>query len=256
MESNVQAVAQTLMRARKTHRQADAHGSAEWVLDSADEACAVQDAMGRELDWWHDGVPGYWKTGAANLQALQTSSPLPDAGIWSSGRDVQSWPMHQRGVESEIAFRTARAVTAQEAATLDADTACGVIDAMTVAIELVDFRWQQQMGAPEWLKLADLQSHGALVLGAWIPFAARDWSAQICRTVIGDQAEVRRTGTHSLGDPTLVLPGWLRHATARFGTVPAGTVVTTGTWVGLLFAHAGDLVRTEFDGIGAVSVRV
>ena len=49
---------------------------------------------------------------------------------------------------------------------------------MAVSIELVDSRWQQGVQAPALLKLADLSSHGALVLGEWIPFAARDWAAQ------------------------------------------------------------------------------
>jgi 2-keto-4-pentenoate hydratase len=38
--------------------------------------------------------------------------------------------------------------------------------------------------------------------------------------------------------------------------LPAGTVVTTGTWCGLLPARAGDEVEVQFDGIGAASVRL
>jgi hypothetical protein len=46
-------------------------------------------------------------------------------------------------------------------------------------------RWQQGVEAPGQLKLADLQSHGALVLGDWVPFAPRDWMAQSCSVRIG-----------------------------------------------------------------------
>ncbi|MET0349600.1 MAG: fumarylacetoacetate hydrolase family protein, partial [Rhizobacter sp.] len=72
---------------------------------------------------------------------------------------------------------------------------------------------------------------------------------------IGDSATEYR-GTHSCGDPTWVLPEWLRHATADGGMVPAGTVVTCGTWCGLLIAQPGELVSVEFDGIGKASVQV
>ena len=52
------------------------------------------------------------------------------------------------------------------------------------------------------------------------------------------------------------MPQWLRHVTQAYGTVPAGTVVTTGSWVGLLKAAARDLVEVEFDGVGRVSVQL
>jgi len=38
--------------------------------------------------------------------------------------------------------------------------------------------------------------------------------------------------------------------------IGAGTVVTTGTWVGVLDAAAGDLVQVEFDGIGSAEVQL
>ena len=44
------------------------------------------------------------------------------------------------------------------------------------------------------------------------------------------------------------------HATRDGGVVCAGTVVTTGTWVGVLDAAAGERVRVEFDGIGEAEV--
>jgi 2-keto-4-pentenoate hydratase len=96
-----------------------------------------------------------------------------------------------------------------------------------VSIEIVDSRWQQGVEAPALLKLADLQSHGALVLGDWLPFAPRDWTAQSCTVRIGSGAAQEFRGTHSMADPAWVLSAWLRHATRDGATVPAGPVVTT-----------------------------
>ena len=49
---------------------------------------------------------------------------------------------------------------------------------------------------------------------------------------------------------------WLRHATRDGAVVAAGTVLTTGTWCGMLQAQAGDAVTVEFDGIGAAAIQL
>ena len=63
-----------------------------------------------------------------------------------------------------------------------------------------------------------------------------------------------RTGTHALGDPAWLLPIWLRHATRHGDVVPAGTVVTTGTWAGVVPATQGDAVEVAFEGIGRATL--
>ena len=255
MNDNAQAVKNALLQARTQHQQRDS-GDSGLHLNGIQEAYAVQWAMGQALDWWQDGVPRYWKAGTPSTAGPVTCAPLPDAGVWASPADARACPMHARGIEAEIALRLKAPVTVQQARDLDVDAARQLVDAMCVAIELVDFRWQQGMQAPDWLKLADLQSHGALVLGDWVPYAPRDWSQQTCHTQVGLQPLVRMQGTHSLGDPTLLLPQWLRHATQQAGTLPAASLVTTGTWVGLLLGQPGDSVCVQFDGIGQASVQL
>jgi len=73
---------------------------------------------------------------------------------------------------------------------------------------------------------------------------------------IGAQGAQAFVGTHAMADPAFVLPAWLRHATRHGAVVAAGTVVTTGTWCGILHARAGDTVDVRFDGIGAARVRL
>jgi 2-keto-4-pentenoate hydratase len=61
-------------------------------------------------------------------------------------------------------------------------------------------------------------------------------------------------GRHALGHPAAVLPAWLRHATqgiqGETRVVRAGTVVTTGSWVGTLPVQRGDTVEVDFAGLG------
>lgn len=218
-------------------------------------AYAVHDALGHALGLFGDGVPRHWKSGGPSRDRPLAHAPLPDDGVWPSPADGRQRPWRLRGIEAEVALRLARAVTPADAATLDAEAAAAWVDAMAVAIEVVDSRWAEGLQAPALSRMADLQSHGALVLGAWQPFAPRDWAAQALTVTVGAQAPRRFTGTHSLADPAWVLPALLRHATRHGGTVAAGTVVTTGTWCGVLHAAAGDLVRVVFDGLGEAEVR-
>ena len=131
-----------------------------------------------------------------------------------------------------------------------------LIDAMTVSVELVDSRLEQAAEAPALLRLADSQSHAGLVLGDWVPYVRQPWHQQVCEIYIDDEAPQEHMGTHSLEDPAWLLPTWLRHLTRHGGTVPAGTVVTTGTWNGVNVVQPGTRVAVTFPGIGSVSMRV
>lgn len=248
-------VADALLKARRDRRPADAAPLATGLLDAAD-AYAVQALVAQGLQPNHPGFARYWKSGGPSREATATHAPLPTAGVWSSPADARGWPCNMRLIEIEIALRLGGDVSPAQAAGLSHEPAAALVDAMAVSIELVDSRWQQGTQAPALLKLADLQSHGGLVLGEWIAFAQHDWSAQKAAVQIGAAAPLEFVGSHSMRDPTWVLPAWLRHATRDGHTVPAGTVVTTGTWCGMLPAAAGDLVTARFEGIGEASLQL
>ncbi len=245
--------ARRLVAARQTYMPQPA--TAACPLDTAG-AYAAQDAVAQSFGWFNAGAPRYWKSGGASRDAVMTHAALPPEGVWQSPATASNWPFRLRGVEAEVALRLGQDVTPDRARALDLEQATALVDAMCVSIEIVDSRWQDGLNAPALAKLADLQSHGALVLGDWQPFAPRDWSAQVCRVQIGAEPILERCGTHSMGDPAYVLMAWLRHATRNGELVAAGTVVTTGTWVGILDAQAGDLVRAEFPSIGAASIQL
>ena len=70
------------------------------------------------------------------------------------------------------------------------------------------------------------------------------------------EAVFERIGTHPLGDPAWLLTSWLRHATRNGDSIAAGTVVTTGSWVGMLPVRRGEQVDVRFDDIGEAHVRL
>ena len=245
-------IADALVRARRTGRPVNADG---FLIADASQAYRVQALVAQALGWFGAAAPRHWKSGGASRDTTLTHAPLPPAGVWPSPADAAAWPLRWRGVEAEIALRLGCDVDRTLAQTLTAETAAPLVSAMAVSIEIVDSRWQQALDAPVWHKLADLQSHGALVVGEWQTLRAVDWASQRCELHIGARAQTFM-GTHPLGDPTWLLPQWLRHATRQGDVLLAGTVVTTGSWCGLPLAQAGDAVRVRFDGLGEASVQL
>lgn len=225
-------------------------------VGDAEQAYGVQDRVAGAMGWFETKEPGHWKSGGPSREAVLTHAPLPPPGVRSSPANYSDMHFNAPGIESEIALRLGEAVTPERAASLTPETAAALIDAMTVSIEIVDSRWKDPAKATALLRLADQQSHGALVLGEWVPYAARDWMTERCETRIADRALDVRTGTHSLRDPAWLLPIWLRHVTRDGATMPAGTVVTTGSWVGVLPVSKGDTVVVEFPGIGRAEARL
>jgi 2-keto-4-pentenoate hydratase len=255
MSSPVPTVAEALVTARRQQRPADA-GPLEALLQEPEQAYQVQDAVARALGWFDATGPRHWKSGGPSRSAPLTHAGLPPQQVWPSPADARAGLFNLRLIEAEVALRLARAVTPADAQAFDPATAPQWLDGMAVSIEIVDSRWQQARTAGALLKLADQQSHGGLVLGEWQAFAARDWAQQSCAVQIGSAAPQVFRGTHSLEDPAWLLPVWLRHATRHGATVPKGTIVTTGTWCGLLEARKGDRVRVVFEGIGEAEVQL
>lgn len=249
----VDRVVEALVQARLSRQPARA---VQLPLQDAAAAYAVQDGVARALGWFAGRRPAHWKSGGPSRESVLTHAPLPPDGVWTSPADARRWPFRQRGIEAELALRLRQDVDATIAARLDLHSAAALVDAMCVSIEIVDSRWLEGVDAPALHKLADLQTHGALVLGEWVAVESRDWSRQICRVTIGERPVAEFGGSHSLADPLYVLPQWLRHATRDGDGVPSGTVVTTGTWCGLLEAVPGDHVVAEFPGIGRAEVRL
>ena len=226
-------------------------------LADAAAAYAAQAQVARELGWFGGATPRHWKSGGASREAVITHAPLPPAGVRASPVHAGPWPFTPLGIEAEVALRLREPVDAARAAALDLAGARALIDAMAVSIEIVASRWEEGPQAPTLAQLADLLSHGGMVLGPWVAFdATRDWAAQVCRVRLGLRRELVLQGSHSLADPAFVLPAWLRHATRDGAVLAAGSVVTTGSWCGLLPAQIGDDITVAFDGIGQAQLRL
>jgi 2-keto-4-pentenoate hydratase len=255
----IDTIAQTLLQARRTGIPADATPF-DGQLQSIAQAMEVQRIVLEALAPEQAPVSRNWKSGGPSRTDPILHAPLLDSGILKSPAQASERHFNLRLIEIEIGFKIKQAVTAAQAATMTQEQGHALIEAFAVTIEIVDSRWIQGNDTPALLKLADMLSHGALVTGQWLPYGDqemhRDWSKQRCTVKIGSQPALEFVGTHSMQDPRWVIPEWLRHATAGDRVLPAGSVVTTGSWSGVPAAKAGDLVVGQFDGIGTVSVQL
>lgn len=246
-------VVESLARAHAGGPAADDQAFREGI-SSVEQAYAIQARLYAAVAG-APGVPRYWKSGGPTRSDPMRHAPLPPAGVRPSGAGVEGLHLRNRWIEAEVALRLGCDVAPAGAQALTEEEAGKLVDGMAVSIEIVDTRWAGGRSAPPLLKLADLVVHGALVLGEFMPFSPRDWAQQECRVRVGTADWQVFRGSLGIADPAWVLPHWLRHVTRNGATVPAGTVVSTGTWCGLLDPAAGDRVTAEFPGIGVASVQ-
>lgn len=243
-----------VLRALHEAHQSGVAADASAVCDEVDVLVVLQHSAAAE-GWKLGCAPAYWKSGGPSPSQPLFHAPLPRHKVLTSESAQRPARIRQpactlHGVEAEIALRLGRRVDLAQALALTPDSVHEVVDAMTVAIEWVDSRWRQNLQAPLRLLQADRLSHGALVLGQqWLPYRRRDWSAQRCTVQVDAEPAQEFKGSHPLGDPSAVLLSWLRHATSRWGSVEAGSVVTTGSWTGIVQARAGSRVGVAFDGL-------
>jgi 2-keto-4-pentenoate hydratase len=224
------------------------------------DAYSVQDNVAQQLGWSAATPAAHWKAGAPARTAAVTAAPLDPHWVRAIGQPCPALPWPLLGLEAEVALRLGRSVTPEQARDLRPEAAGAWVQDMCIAVECVASRWAEALAAPELLRMADHQSHGALLLGPWQPYRPLDWARMAWRLSQPGSADAAGIGGHSLADPAWLLPGWLQHLTRRGDTVPAGTVVTTGAWGGLhplsAAARAGAPLGLSFAGLGELTFSV
>jgi 2-keto-4-pentenoate hydratase len=254
-DTTLTALADALLLARATGRRADPSPFAHALTEPAD-AYRVQDHIARTLDWFPDATaPRTWKTGAASLDGPASHAALPRCDVHNGHAELQLPPGSYAGVEAELAFRLRDDTHADDTAGLTPEQVLALFTDIAVAIEVVGSRWAGT--APPLLGLADQLSSRALVLGNWVPRFAVPWGAQPCSVRVGSRPALEVVGSHPLKDPSLLLQRWIQHAArAHGGRLPAGSIVTTGSWVGVVPVMAGQTVEVEFAGIGNAALHL
>jgi 2-keto-4-pentenoate hydratase len=214
---------------------------------NAQDAYAIQDEIGRLLG----GPVRAWKVGAPDSRTEPNAAPI--YALLASPARIAAAPTHLIGVEAELAAVFAQALPARDQAYSEAEVMAAVQE-VKVTIEVCESRLADWQAADDLTKLADHQLNFALVTGEGTrDFSKLDFAALTVCTRINGKAAKTGTGTHAVGNPMRLLT-WLANHVRRRGGMAAGTVVTTGAWLGLHPIAPGDEVMVEFPAIGSARV--
>lgn len=222
----------------------------EHLPANAAEAYAVQDAIGALLEADGAAIRG-WKVGAPNAKAVPTAAPIYE--VLSAPARIPASRLNMIAIEAEIAYRIGADLPPRTGGYRDEEV-LSAVSGLCVAIEVCDSRLADWQAASDLAKLMDHQLNYALVIGTMRPDPTGvDFRRQPVRTRIDGRLEKEGVGCHALDDPRALLP-WLAGHAARHGGLRKGSVVTTGSWLGMHFAKPGAEVVVEFPGIGEAAV--
>ena len=106
-------------------------------------------------------------------------------------------------------------------------------------------------------QLADLQSHGALVLGPASGFSPQQLDLRTLQAhlTFNSQVAASAVGGNPAEDVWRMLARLAQHCVQRGQPLRAGQIVTTGSSTGMLFSPEGASVVAELAGIGRVELQ-
>jgi 2-keto-4-pentenoate hydratase len=211
------------------------------------DAYEIQDAVTRQLG---EAVGG-WKIGVASPATAAFCAPIYARMIRPSPACYEPEELRLIGIEAEIAFCLGQDLLPRPAAYNRDEVAAGT--ALHPAIEVVDSRYADFRSLDRPSILADNFSNGGLVFGT----AIREWNAldlgdtRITVTEDGEPFADSRGG--AARDPLGALVEFVNLMSNR-GGAKSGTLVTTGSWTGMVFTKCGAHITADFGPLGRVEV--
>ena len=211
------------------------------------DAYDIQDAVTRQLG----ETVGGWKVGAGSPPTAAFCAPIFARMIRASPASYQAGELRLIGIEAEIAFRLGRDLPPRAAAYDRDEVVAGA--ALHPAIEVVDSRYGDFRSLDRPSILADNFSNGGLVYGTAVPgWEALDLGGmRITVTEDGEPFADSRGG--AARDPLGALVQFVNLMSSRGGAL-SGTIVTTGSWTGMVFTKGGAHIAADFGGLGRVEV--
>jgi 2-keto-4-pentenoate hydratase len=214
---------------------------------SDSDAYAIQEAVVRQLG----ETIGGWKVGAASAASAAFCAPIWVKMIRSSPASYDARELRLIGIEAELAFRLDRDLPPRAAVYDRAEVAAGAT--LHPVIEVVDSRYADFRSLDRLSILADNFANGGLVYGAAVP----DWEKLDLGNTRITVTEDGEPFADSVGgaprDPIAALVDFVNLMNER-GGAKAGTLVTTGSWTGIVFTRHGARIVADFGPIGRVEV--
>lgn len=236
----------TRLVAARRDRSRSVAASGPIPTDDAD-AYRVQKAVMAKLGLTAAG----WKVGTPNAETTPNCAPIHAGTVLPAGPAIKA--ERSTGVEVEIAYVLGKSFAAASTAPSRAEVE-GAISAAHVVLELCASRLTDGLKSPPALQLADNGSNLGLAVGPKIAdWRSIDLEALRCRLVANGATIADTTGGHSTCDLIGLLTWLVGHCVKERGGIAAGTVVTTGSWMGIRWVDIPAEVTGIFDGIGEIN---
>jgi 2-keto-4-pentenoate hydratase len=249
MNTKSSSLGRRLADARRSHATLAEVPSHEVPADAA-AAYAIQHEILERLG----ARIGGWKVGAKSASGPIQCAPLPEPGVHASGVRLARAAFAPLGLELEIAFRFGRSFAPSATPYSDAEVHAG-IGAFSAAIEIVASRFDAWPDIDKLAQLADLQNHGALVTGEFVPYDERfAFTAPNLRFDFDAHDIVELTPANPAGDPRRLLTWLVNHATSRGIEVTPQMIVTTGSYTGMFFPRSAGTACGRIEGLPTVGL--
>lgn len=221
------------------------------VPASEQESYAIQDQIIASLS----SPVAAWKVGSKSSDGPMQAAPIPAVLMQNAPLTIQRSAYGVLVLELELAFRFNRDFASSQEPYAD-DEVLGAISHTVTTIELVSSRYA---GWPvdKLAMLADLQSHGGLVVGEAVPYdASYPFAAPSLTCTLDGQNIAPETTRNTAGDPRRLLPLLVNHASRRGIAMPEGTLVTCGTYIGMYKLNTLGTVVGQFQGLPEIRLTI
>ncbi|QQR38299.1 2-keto-4-pentenoate hydratase [Devosia rhizoryzae] len=216
---------------------------AELVPADLKSAYAIQDETIVAL-----GKVGAWKVAPFPETGEPACSPLLASAIHPDGVRLRHSDLPGLAIEVEVAVKLSRDLRG----TASEDEVRAAIGSVHPALELLSSRFADRRSVPQLAAFADLQSNGAIVLGAPVSFATLPEFGNQAMTLSLDGRHGASTESGPTTSNMLSALTWLvRHSAARNTPLTAGMVVITGARLGPV-VFQGTHAEAQAPGLGSV----
>jgi 2-keto-4-pentenoate hydratase len=214
----------------------------------ADAAYAIQLEI---LKRRNTGIAG-WKVGAKSPTGPIQGAPLPCDRVHRDALTLSRNGFVTLGLELEIAFSFGRAFRPSEHPYSEDEVLAGV-KFMAAAIEVVSSRFVQWPQVEKLGQLADLQNHGALVVGQVADYQhAYPFARPALKFSYAGADITPASPANPCGDPRRLLSWVVNHCTTHGLTLIEQTILTTGSYTGMYFPAGPGTATGEIAGLPPV----
>jgi len=167
-----------------------------------------------------------------------------------SGSTLKASELIAPGFESELCLRMGAGLSG----TVSMDQTRAAVAGVHPSLEIIETRGD--LSAQIGLAMADNAQQKTVVLGDAVPLADKALDQVACAVRINNTVAAEGTGAAVLGNP-LNSVVWLAGKLKEFGrAIRPGDIIMSGSFVRQFHLAAGDNVRVDYTGIGAVEVSV